>query len=83
MIHDPDLTKEIAALRADLRRLTAEPEAYVTIEDFLKMARISRSTLDRLRKRRPSGFPKEYRPSSRPLFKRSEVHAWVEAQPLW
>lgn len=59
-------------------------ETFVTIEDFMAILHVSRSTIDRLRKRRPAGFPSEFQAvSRRPLFKRQEVLAWVESQPLW
>ncbi|WP_353453905.1 hypothetical protein [Sphingomonas faeni] len=43
----------------------------------------SRTTINRWRKKRPIGFPQEYRPMGQPMFKRSEIVSWVEAQPLW
>lgn len=58
-------------------------QTFVTIEDFMAILHVSRSTIDRLRKRRPAGFPSEFQPAGRPLFKRQEVLAWAESQPLW
>lgn len=74
----------VKAWRAE-RALKEDRESiYVTIKEFMRLAKIgSRTTLDKLRKNRPAGFPTEYRPAGRPLFKRSEVLAWMEAQPLW
>jgi hypothetical protein len=60
-----------------------DPAAYVNIQEFCRIARISRSTLDRLRRKRPTGFPVEFQPVGRPLFRRRDVHLWIEAQPLW
>lgn len=66
--------------RARMRALSE----FWTIKDFATVARVSVRTLHRLRERRPDGFPQEFRPSGhRVLFKKSEVLAWIEAQPLW
>lgn len=67
----------------ELRVLRRAVSPYMTVNEFADFARCSRSKIDRLRKKRPTGFPREYAPAGRPLFKRAEVEAWVEAQPLW
>jgi predicted DNA-binding transcriptional regulator AlpA len=33
---------------------------YITVEEFAQLARLSRRQIDRLRKRRPPAFPREY-----------------------
>ncbi len=62
----------------------------VTADEFADMARLSRRQIDRLRKRRPIGFPQEYELSSGlskfrrcPRFRRSEVDAWLNSRALW
>lgn len=62
----------------------------VTVEEFAQMARLSRRQIDRLRKRRPPGFPTEYELGSGgskfrccPRFKRIEVQAWLDSRALW
>jgi predicted DNA-binding transcriptional regulator AlpA len=62
----------------------------VTVEEFAQMARLSRRQIDRLRKRRPPGFPRELELSSGPSphrncprFRRSEVDEWINSRALW
>jgi predicted DNA-binding transcriptional regulator AlpA len=66
-----------------LRLIRREASPYITISEFADLFKVARSTIDRLRKRRPAGFPTEYAPAGRVRFKRQEVLAWIEAQPLW
>lgn len=63
---------------------------FVTVNEFAELARISRRSLDRLRKRRPEGFPTEYdfgqgetQQSRQPRFKLNEVRAWLDSRALW
>ncbi|MBL0770108.1 hypothetical protein JI743_14960 [Sphingopyxis sp. DHUNG17] len=62
-------------------------ERFITVEDFARIARLSRRTIDRYRRDRPVGFPKEYDLSRgrvpRPRFKLAEVLAWMETRALW
>lgn len=67
----------------ELRLIRREASPFITIAEFADLLKVARSTIDRLRKRRPAGFPKEYAPAGRTRFKRQEVLAWIEAQPLW
>ncbi len=75
--------------------LTATPEnvtsaTFITSNEFASITRLSRRQIDRLRKRRPPGFPTEYELGSGkskhgrcPRFKLSDVLAWVETRALW
>ncbi len=63
---------------------------FVTADEFALLARISRRQIDRLRKRRPPGFPHEFELGSGlskfrscPRFKRSEVDRWLDSRALW
>lgn len=63
---------------------------FVTADEFADLARLSRRQIDRLRKRRPTGFPREHELSSGlskfrncPRFLRSEVDAWLNSRALW
>jgi len=60
---------------------------FLTVEKFARVARMSWRTIDRYRRDRPIGFPKEYdlgRGSvPRPRFKVSDVLRWVETRALW
>lgn len=62
----------------------------ITADEFAALARISRRQIDRLRTRRPPGFPREYELSSGnskyrrcPRFKREDVHRWLDSRALW
>lgn len=62
----------------------------ITVDEFAAKARLSRRQIDRLRKRRPTGFPTEYELSSNaaryrrcPRFKLCEVDAWLDSRALW
>jgi predicted DNA-binding transcriptional regulator AlpA len=66
------------------------PPEFITVEEFAGLARLSRRQIDRLRKRRPPAFPREYELSSGlskfrscPRFKRSEVDAWLNSRALF
>jgi predicted DNA-binding transcriptional regulator AlpA len=57
---------------------------YMTVTEFAEAARMSRRNLDRIRGKRPPGFPTEYQFARRKInFKRSEVDAWLESRALW
>jgi predicted DNA-binding transcriptional regulator AlpA len=62
----------------------------VTVEEFAQLARLSRRQVDRLRKRRPKGFPREIELGSGlskfrscPRFVLAEVEAWIGSRALW
>ena len=64
--------------------------ALITVEEFALLARLSRRQIDRLRQRRPQGFPREYelgRGGSKyrhcPRFKLVEVQEWLDSRALW
>lgn len=65
----------------------APSERFISVEDFARVARLSRRTIDRYRRSRPPGFPKEYDLSRgrvpRPRFKLAEVLSWMETRALW
>jgi len=62
-------------------------ERFITVEDFARLAKLSRRTIDRYRHDRPTGFPREYDLSRgrvpRPRFKLADVLAWMETRALW
>ena len=65
-------------------------EGMVTVEEFARLARLSRRQIDRLRKRRSDGFPKEYELGSGaskyrrcPRFRLADVQRWLESRALW
>jgi predicted DNA-binding transcriptional regulator AlpA len=62
----------------------------ITADEFAALARISRRQVDRLRARRPPGFPREYELSSGeskyrrcPRFKLADVRRWLDSRALW
>jgi predicted DNA-binding transcriptional regulator AlpA len=62
----------------------------ITVEEFAQLARLSRRQIDRLRKRRTDGFPREYELGSGfskyrrcPRFRLSEVQRWLDSRALW
>jgi predicted DNA-binding transcriptional regulator AlpA len=66
------------------------PYRLITVEEFAELARLSRRQIDRLRRRRPSGFPREYELGSGgskyrrcPRFKLVEVRTWLDSRALW
>jgi len=65
-------------------------DGLITVEEFAIRARLSRRQIDRLRVRRPAGFPPEYELSDSgsrfrrcPRFRLSEVDAWLNSRALW
>lgn len=69
------------------RRGTGLPiggDRFITVEDFARIARVSRRMIGRYRRERAAGFPKEYDVSrgrvSRPQFKLADVLAWTETR---
>lgn len=67
-----------------------EAEQLITVSEFAAMARLSRRQIDRLRKRRPAGFPRELELGSGasryrrcPRFRLSEVSRWLDSRALW
>ena len=74
--------------------LVASDEAaatpMITVAEFARLACLSRRQIDRLRLRRPHGFPREYELASRvskyrrcPRFKLADVRRWLESRALW
>jgi len=60
----------------------------ITVDEFAEVARLSRRQIDRMRRRRSPGFPREYDLRSTgskpcPRFKLSEVKRWLESRALW
>ena len=66
-------------------------DGLITADEFAAMARLSRRQIDRLRRRRPAGFPREYELGSGseskyrrcPRFKRADVKKWIDSRALW
>ncbi len=67
--------------------IAASTDRFINVEDFARLARLSRRTIDRYRRDRPPGFPKEYDVSRgkvpRPRFKLADALAWMETRALW
>lgn len=62
----------------------------ITVEEFAQLSKLSRRQIDRLRSRRPVGFPREYElgtGSSKyrrcPRFKLADVQQWLDSRALW
>ncbi len=62
----------------------------ITVEEFARLARLSRRQIDRLRRRRPEGFPREYELGSGgskyrrcPRFRLADVQRWLDSRALW
>jgi predicted DNA-binding transcriptional regulator AlpA len=62
----------------------------ITVEEFARLARLSRRQIDRLRKRRGAGFPREFELGSSnskyrrcPRFRLLEVQKWLDSRALW
>lgn len=62
----------------------------ITVSEFACLARLSRRQIDRLRARRPAGFPREYELGSGgrkyrrcPRFRLAEVQKWLDSRALW
>ena len=65
-------------------------EGMITVGEFAQLARLSRRQIDRLRKRRSPGFPREYELGSGvskyrrcPRFRLAEVQRWLDSRALW
>jgi predicted DNA-binding transcriptional regulator AlpA len=65
-------------------------EGMITADEFARLARLSRRQIDRLRKRRDNGFPREYELGSGvskyrrcPRFRLADVQAWLDSRALW
>jgi predicted DNA-binding transcriptional regulator AlpA len=65
-------------------------DGMITAEEFARLARLSRRQIDRLRKRRAPGFPREYELGSGsskyrrcPRFRLAEVQKWLDSRALW
>jgi predicted DNA-binding transcriptional regulator AlpA len=65
-------------------------DRMITVEQFARLARLSRRQIDRLRQRRLPGFPREYELSSGgskyrrcPRFRLAEVQKWLDSRALW
>lgn len=65
-------------------------DQFITANEFAKIVKLSRRQLDRLRQRRPTGFPSEYELGTNeskyhrcPRFKLVDVLAWMETRALW
>lgn len=70
--------------------VTSPSRDLITVDEFAGMARLSRRQIDRLRKARLPGFPREYELGSGqskhrncPRFKRSDVEKWLDSRALW
>ena len=75
--------------RSDQSAATSNRE-MITVDEFAAYARLSRRQIDRLRKTRPTGFPREYELGSGsskfrkcPRFRRADVDAWLSSRALW
>lgn len=62
----------------------------ITVQEFADLASLSRRQIDRLRVRRPPGFPHEYELAGTggkfrrcPRFRLVEVQAWLESRAIW
>jgi predicted DNA-binding transcriptional regulator AlpA len=60
----------------------------ITVSEFARMARLSRRQIDRMRRRRENGFPREYDLATSgskpcPRFKLSDVERWLDSRALW
>ena len=79
--------------RATIRHLAHDGVSgteFITADEFALLARLSRRQIDRLRKRRLPGFPREYDLGSGlskfhtcPRFRRAEVERWLDSRSLW
>jgi predicted DNA-binding transcriptional regulator AlpA len=75
---------------SDWRSSSIGNAAMITVEEFAELARLSRRQIDRLRRRRPPGFPREYELGSGlskyrrcPRFKLTDVQRWLDSRALW
>ena len=76
----------------DLQRRSARlaVAGLITVAEFAELACLSRRQIDRLRKRRPDGFPREFelgtgssKHRSCPRFRLVDVNRWLESRALW
>ena len=65
-------------------------DGMITVEEFARLARLSRRQIDRLRKRRSSGFPREFELGSGlsryrrcPRVRLTDVQRWLDSRALW
>ena len=65
-------------------------DGMITVEEFARLARLYRRQIDRLRKRRSSGFPREFELGSGlsryrrcPRFRLTDVQRWLDSRALW
>lgn len=65
-------------------------DGMITVEEFARLACLSRRQIDRLRKRRAPGFPREFELGSGsskyrrcPRFRLGEVQRWLDSRALW
>ena len=65
-------------------------DGMITAEEFARLARLSRRQIDRLRKSRAPGFPREYELGSGSSqyrrcqrFRLKEVQKWLDSRALW
>lgn len=62
-------------------------ERFISADDFAQIAGVSRRTIDRYRRDRLAGFPKEYDVSRgrvpRPRFRLNDVLVWMDSRALW
>ena len=65
-------------------------DCMITVEEFARLARLSRRQVDRLRRRRAPGFPREFELGSGsskyrrcPRFRLLEVQRWLDSRALW
>jgi predicted DNA-binding transcriptional regulator AlpA len=65
-------------------------DRMITVEEFARLARLSRRQVDRLRKWRAPGFPREYELGSEsskyrrcPRFRLADVQRWLDSRALW
>jgi predicted DNA-binding transcriptional regulator AlpA len=75
----------LASRSADLKQ-----SALITVEEFALLVRLSRRQIDRLRFRRPQGFPREFELGSGcskyrrcPRFRLVDVQKWLDSRALW
>jgi predicted DNA-binding transcriptional regulator AlpA len=68
----------------------AEAALLVTVQEFAALAGLSRRQIDRLRARRPAGFPREYELGSGaskyrrcPRFRLADIRKWLDSRALW
>lgn len=65
-------------------------DGMITVGEFARLARLSRRQIDRLRKRRAPGFPREYELGTGaskyrrcPRFRLGDVQKWLDSRALW